>query len=1708
MNSRLVFKIVPVLTAALAAAVLIADLPLPARAAPPMESMVKSDERLQIVPPGAGIEIDPTNEAQRKKYGLDDHLTLHLRDALNVVTMMDNGPVENRVDLVFVGDGYTEADLPTYAIHIGDAVADIFAEEPFGAYASYFNVHRVEVISNESGVDVPDQGIYKDTALDMAFGSGSNHLFVSIGKAKDAAAYAPDEDQILACANSTLYGGSGYYSSDVGTFPGGNGLASEVALHEFGHSFGNLADEYVSSSDPYTGGEPYFANVSIYDAAAQASLLKKWYRWLDLPNVDTFEGAYYKATGIYRPTLSSKMRSLSRPFEEVNVEQFIRLIYTTVSPIDDATPPTATWYVAGTTFFVTPMQPADHNLDIQWFIDDVPVAGATGVNFTPDYEALSDTLHTVSVSVVDNTTRVRDENIRASLMTESRAWPVMGGYPGFPTGLVATADSDSVYLDWNDNPEPDIAYYNVYRATTAGGPYTLIDDSLTSDYDDTNVVAATTYYYVVTAYAQGDESDYSNEDLGTPGVPMPIAPQNVSVTAGEYELQLDWDDNPEPGILGYKVFRSEVSGGPYELIHTGLVEDSEYLDGGLVVGNTYYYVLLARDSGGNEGALSAEVSGVPIDLPPAAPTGLIATPHNQSVVLTWNPNSEPDFNSYFVYVSLTPGGPYDEVDNDDTTTFPVYGLQNGTTYYFVIAAEDRGTNMSPYSNEASATPFDDQAPAAPENLTATIGDGFVSLDWDDNTEPDLGEYRVYRSTTSGGPYTQVEADSPSDYYDTNVTNEVTYYYVVTAADLSMNESEYSEEVAATPTNDPPPSAPTNLVATAGYGFVALDWDDNPEPDIQTYRIYRATVSGGPYTEIDNDDPSEFVDNSVVNGTWYYYVVTAVDLGNKESGYSNQVSARPGDVVAPAAPTGLVAYPMAGGAYLDWDDNSEPDLQSYRVYIAPTSGGPYDEVDSDDPSEWLMSGLTNGTTYYFVVTAIDSWYNESAFSNEASATPSADPAPIPPRNLSATAGPGIVSLDWSNAWEQDVQYYKVYRATTSGGPYAYIDEVDVSESEFDDTSVVNFTTYYYVVTAVDTMEQESAYSSEVSATPLAPVPPPDNVQASAGPNRVSLWWDRVNHPDVEGYGIYRATVSGGPYQSAGSTQSEAFTDYNVDAGTTYYYVVVSIYNHQEESAYSNEVYATPFDTIPPAAPTNLIGTPTDGGAMLSWDANSEPDLMEYVIYRGTTSGGPYTEVDRDDATSYGDGGLTNGVTYYYVVTAVDTSNNESGYSNQVAVTPADSNPPAAPTNLVGTPTDGGAMLSWDANSEPDFMEYVIYRGTTSGGPYTEIDRDDAASYGDGGLINGVTYYYVVTAVDTSNNESGYSNQAAVTPEGATSFGYRTQSGREQITSSLLDVSIDPVDPSRAFVLLSYGTGYYNGNTNTNQVMVRGDLLDADTLRLYRGDSGNSTWVSWQVIECVGEEFEVFRGAGTFTNGQSDASIGIGATVAPANCMAIVTADSNSASLSYYNQAHLTAYVNSATTVRVQRSASANSTVNYNWSVVEFDPAKIASIQHGSLTFSSPREYSPATAAISAVDLDTSLLVFQSRSTNNGLAYQAIAGRLGSSTSVEFYQHTGSSGTRTVEYYVIDFGAGASAQRGQVNYSSNKNWYTADVAHAPVDMGAAVHFHSMTCDGTGTAFPRSYSTAEFTSDSNLRIERKRKGQASYIEWQVIELPPATE
>jgi hypothetical protein len=265
---------------------------------------------------------------------------------LGTARIVDNGSPTLRWDLVIMGDGYRREEMAEYEAHVQRFVDFMFETPPFDELLPAVNVHRVDVVSTDSGADDPKtcggSGSTARTYFDATFCGDSNIRWLlvvnnAIVKAT-AEAQVPKWNALLVVVNSTVDGGSG---GEVGTFSLAPG-AENVALHELGHTAFNLADEYEylqgcgkdTDQDNYPGSEPAEANVTANDDPAKlkwrhlvaASTPVPTTRNPDCTQCDPqvspvptstvglFEGAHHYHCGLFRPEFNCKMRALDDPF--------------------------------------------------------------------------------------------------------------------------------------------------------------------------------------------------------------------------------------------------------------------------------------------------------------------------------------------------------------------------------------------------------------------------------------------------------------------------------------------------------------------------------------------------------------------------------------------------------------------------------------------------------------------------------------------------------------------------------------------------------------------------------------------------------------------------------------------------------------------------------------------------------------------------------------------------------------------------------------------------------------------------------------------------------------------------------------------------------------------------------------------------------------------------------------------------------------------------------------------------------------------------------------------------------------------------------------------------------------------------------------------------------------------------------------------------
>jgi hypothetical protein len=248
--------------------------------------------------------IDPSSYFIRKE------------NPVKVVTtkIYDGGDPHTAVDLAFIAEGYTANEMGKFRDDVKKMADYLFAEAPFSDYKNKFNIWAVEAISQESGTDIPGENLYVNTALNSSFYTFdlARYLTTQDIKAVNDFAAAVPHDNIIVLINSNRYGGGGVYNYYSGT-TAGNQLSPKVFIHEFGHGFAGLADEYYSSAVTYD--EFYPLNVEPWEPniTTRVNFESKWKKMIasDIPQPTPSEEKFKNVTGLFEGGGYSAKRYLS-----------------------------------------------------------------------------------------------------------------------------------------------------------------------------------------------------------------------------------------------------------------------------------------------------------------------------------------------------------------------------------------------------------------------------------------------------------------------------------------------------------------------------------------------------------------------------------------------------------------------------------------------------------------------------------------------------------------------------------------------------------------------------------------------------------------------------------------------------------------------------------------------------------------------------------------------------------------------------------------------------------------------------------------------------------------------------------------------------------------------------------------------------------------------------------------------------------------------------------------------------------------------------------------------------------------------------------------------------------------------------------------------------------------------------------------------------
>ena len=487
-----------------------------------------------------------------------------------------------------------------------------------------------------------------------------------------------------------------------------------------------------------------------------------------------------------------------------------------------------------------------------------------------------------------------------------------------------------------------------------------------------------------------------------------------------------------------------------------------------------------------------------------------------------------------------------------------------------------------------------------------------------------------------------------------------------------------------------------------------------------------------------------------NGTTYSFWVSAVNSGGSVQSTTAATAMPAAPTMAPAAPTNLMAAAGANQVQLSW--TAVTGAASYKVYQDGTALAAVITTPSH-----TVTGLTAGTSYSFMVSAVNS------VGEGAQSSPAATATPLPPAvtGLMATAGSHQVVLTWTASADTAVTGYKI---RTSGG----IADVAVSGRTTTTGTVTGLTAgreYSFTIAAV-AGSTESTQSDPVTAVPAPPVP--TGFSASAGVEQVVLRWDTVTTRTITGYKV-RQTVDGSETE-INVILTSAHTVTGLTAGKSYTFTIAAVAG----SAESAQSTATTAVIPTPAVPAGLSAAAGVAQVVLTWTASTNAGVTGYTIEQTVDSTTSEIDISGRATATHTVTGLTIGKSYSFKIKAVAGSV-DSGYSSATSAVPT----PPAVTDLAATAGIEQATLTWRASTTTGVTGYKIRQ--TVDGTTTEIDVTgmSTASHTVSSLTAGKSYSFTIAAV-TASVESAPSDAVTAVPTPPAVTGLMATAGAEQAT----------------------------------------------------------------------------------------------------------------------------------------------------------------------------------------------------------------------------------------------------------------------------------------------------------------------------------------
>lgn len=526
----------------------------------------------------------------------------------------------------------------------------------------------------------------------------------------------------------------------------------------------------------------------------------------------------------------------------------------------------------------------------------------------------------------------------------------------------------------------------------------------------------------------------------------------------------------------------------------------------------------------------------------------------------------------------------------------------------------------------------------------------------------------------------------------------------------------------------------------------------------------------------------FVDNKIIPGPRVRYKITYLIAGQeRDLVVSEYTDTHIRETIS--SPEGFAGEPGFESAKLEWNRNrallSSGKIVSYRLYRSTELLGPYEEVnlygilpvrvtsgniEGDDSIErYNDKFLINNTTYYYHVKSINAFNMESDPSVTVKITPIDNRSPSPPTGLYAEVFGTAARISWTKGRYNNAGF-EVYKAAERSGEYIKVfpvaDKLKSTATSWIDTKVEEGDVWYYFVRSTGESGSLSTPSDTITfqyADTRAPSAP-EGIKAIASDEGIRLSWNHNKEKDIKGYEIERSGEKGFAIwlllNTDPVTENFFLDPVPRQSQTEYGYRIFAIDKSMNTSTPSAIVKAKMADEVPPQVPIITSLSMNETQVNLAWTKGIDEDLSHYRVYRSSDPNSDWNRIGEALKNKYLDSLKVNG-TYYYTVSAVDETGNESEKSKPLKMKMDFE--PLPPTPASGNlELDGQIIrLSWSVPSSDLIAGYVIRRTEIKSGKALDIGQigKDALEFNDLYPNLDIKYEYMIRAYD---NQWRYSN----------------------------------------------------------------------------------------------------------------------------------------------------------------------------------------------------------------------------------------------------------------------------------------------------------------------------------------------------------------